>query len=137
MTKAKLYEKSSNFLFLAFGFKGNSFPFEKKGERQPFSSKEKHFSEGYHGKQPKLKLLARQGGRFPSSTVFPMSWIPQAGCLTWPAGSVNTALSNLIRPTLTARLSKGKSTQSCRQGGWDRERSCLNALSHSKSHCSP
>lgn len=37
-----------------------------------------------------------------------MSWISQADCLARPAGSVNTALSNLITSTLTAKLSKGK-----------------------------
>lgn len=110
---------------------------KKGGERQPLSSKEKHFSEGCHGKQPKLKLLARQGGRFLPSTVFPMSWISQADHLACPAGSVNTALSNSITSTLTAKLREGKSTQSCRQGSWDRGRSCLNTLSHGKSHCSP
>lgn len=57
-----------------------------------------------------------------------MSWISQADLLACPAGSVNTALSNLITSTLTAKLSKGKSPQSCRQGGWDRGRSCLNTL---------
>lgn len=57
-----------------------------------------------------------------------MSWISQADLLACPAGSVNTALSNLITSTLTDKLSKGKSPQSCRQGGWDRGRSCLNTL---------
>lgn len=50
-------------------------------------------------------------------------------CLAWPAGSVNTALSNLIRSTLTAKLSKGKSTQCAgREAGMGRE--VVQMLSH-------